>query len=85
MAPFLWMGFNSLKVVEPQQEDSLLSTTESPGIPGIVCTLKNQIFKWGVHEKTHMEGESPKKGGFGHFRFKRGGGLARKEGVFLRG
>ena len=57
MAPFLWMGFNSLKVAEPQQEDSLLSTTESPGIPGIVCTLKN-----------------PKKGGFGHFRFKRGGG-----------
>ena len=59
MAPFLWMGFNSLKVAEPQQEDSLLFTTKSPGIPGIVCTLKNQIFM----KKPICRGGSPKKGG----------------------
>ena len=32
--PFLWMGFNCLKATEPLQGDSLLFTTQSPGVPG---------------------------------------------------
>ena len=32
--PFLWMGFNSLKATEPLRQDSLLFTTQSPGVPG---------------------------------------------------
>ena len=30
---FLRMGFNCLKATEPLREDSLLSTTKSPGVP----------------------------------------------------
>ena len=30
---FLRMGFNCLKATEPLREDSLLSTTKSPGLP----------------------------------------------------
>ena len=32
--PFSWMGFNSLKAVEPRQGDSLLFSTNSPGTSG---------------------------------------------------
>ena len=32
--PFLWMGLNSLKATQPLQEDSLLFSTQSPGVPG---------------------------------------------------
>ena len=32
--PFLWMGFNCLKATQPLQEDTLLFTTQSPGVPG---------------------------------------------------
>ena len=34
MAPFLWMGFNSLKTTEPLPGGSLLFTTKFPEIPG---------------------------------------------------
>ena len=33
--PFLWIGFNYLKVTVPIQGDSLPFTTKSPGVPGI--------------------------------------------------
>ena len=32
--PFLWMGFNCLKVTVPLQGDCLLFTTKSPEVPG---------------------------------------------------
>ena len=32
--PFLWIGFNYLKVTVPLQGDSLPFTTKSPGVPG---------------------------------------------------
>ena len=32
--PFLWMKFNCLKATEPVQGDSLLFTTQPPGVPG---------------------------------------------------
>ena len=32
--PFLWIGINCLKATEPLQGDSLLLTTQSPGVPG---------------------------------------------------
>ena len=32
--PYLWMRFNCLKATEPLQEDTLLFTTQSPGVPG---------------------------------------------------
>ena len=32
--PFLWMGFNCLKIKKPLQRDSLLFTTQSPGLLG---------------------------------------------------
>ena len=32
--PFLWMGFKFLKATESLWGDSLLFTTQSPGIPG---------------------------------------------------
>ena len=32
--PFLWIGFNCLKVTEPLQGDILLFTTKNLGIPG---------------------------------------------------
>ena len=32
---FLWMGFNCLKATEPVRGDSLLFTTQPPGLPGI--------------------------------------------------
>ena len=32
--PFLWMGPNCLKDIEPLRGDSLLFTTQSPGVPG---------------------------------------------------
>ena len=31
---FLWMRFNCLKATGPLCEDSLLFTTQSPGVPG---------------------------------------------------
>ena len=31
---FLWMGFNCLKATEPLRRDSLLFTTQFPGVPG---------------------------------------------------
>ena len=34
MAPFYGWGFNCLKATEPLQGDSLLLTTQSPGVPG---------------------------------------------------
>ena len=41
---------------------------------------------WGSSQKTDIEAELPKKGGFGQFEDLRGGGLARKKGVmFLMG
>ena len=32
--PFLWMGFNCLKTKKPLRGDSLLNTSESPGVIG---------------------------------------------------
>ena len=32
---FLWMGFNCFKVAKPLSGDSLLLTTQFPGVPGI--------------------------------------------------
>ena len=32
--PFLWMGFNCLKVTVPLKGDCLLFTTKSPEVPG---------------------------------------------------
>ena len=34
MAPFLWIGFNYLKVTEPIRGDWLLLATKSPKFPG---------------------------------------------------
>ena len=34
MARLLWMGFKCLKATEPLRRDSLLFTTQSPGVPG---------------------------------------------------
>ena len=34
MAPFLWLGFNCLKAIQPLRGGSLLFTTQFPEIPG---------------------------------------------------
>ena len=46
-------------------------------------SLKNQIFRGGVHEKAIYMGGFCKKGGLDSFAGLRGGGLAKKREIFL--
>ena len=42
--PFLWMGFNCLKAIEPLRGGSLLFTTKFPEIPGTHFSYKDSAF-----------------------------------------
>lgn len=44
--PFLWMGFNCLKVTEPLLEDCLVFTTKSPGISRTHFIELRRIKRW---------------------------------------
>ena len=48
--PFLWMGFNYLKVTDPRREDSLLFATKSPEIPGT-----ESIYLWKLKGWVNLE------------------------------
>ena len=44
--PFLWMGLNCLKATWPLQGDSLLFTTQPPGVPDTHLINFDRIKEW---------------------------------------
>ena len=44
--PFLWMRFNFLKITEPLLGDSLLFTTQFPGVPGTHLINFSRLKGW---------------------------------------
>ena len=46
MVPFLWMGFNCLKVTEPLRVEKVTFTTRSPGVPGTHLVDLGRMIVW---------------------------------------
>ena len=44
--PFFWMRLNCLKATEPLQKDSLILTTQSPGVPGVHLIDLVKLKSW---------------------------------------
>ena len=62
--PFLWMGFNCLKAIEPLSGNSLLFTTQFPKVYGTHLTDPRRMKGWELtlEPPSGFEPETPRLG-----------------------